>query len=198
LAARASRDLGAPAREVRLIGLDSDLREMRPKSIATTAVISAIEKLIARDNAARGEFPIEPTETVLGVEPLQFGVVRQLANAALKEIVTLAKGVCSRLEDVEFYPAVPHLDQRAVLRRRQKEKAADGVLRNNGRWRRSRDKSAVVQFEHGHGAERIFLAELLAAINRFDDVDFLVGNLDTLLREEHSDAARGFGALWLS
>src|SRR5271154_25602 len=47
------------------------------------------------------------------------------------------------------------------------------------------DISAVVEFQHRHSGDGIFLAKLLAAIHLVADIDLLVRNFDSLLRKEH-------------
>ena len=53
-----------------------------------------------------------------------------------------------------------------------------------------RNKGAVVQFKHRHRAERVFAAKFFVAIHPFDDINFLVRNLNSLFGEEYSDATR--------
>ncbi|HVA68495.1 MAG TPA: hypothetical protein VNF45_04230 [Candidatus Binataceae bacterium] len=186
-----------PAREISLIGLDRDFRNAAEINRDNGGDIGD-RKLVTRYKAMRAEFPIEPGETVLGVEALHFSVLGQLADAPFKEIVALAKSVGDRLQNVEFHPAIPHLDHRALfcagaeerrLRMEFLEVAADGHALG--------DAGAVVEFEDGHGAKRIFPAKVVAAIYRLDDIDFLVRNLNTLFGKEYSDTARIRGIMAL-
>jgi hypothetical protein len=53
-----------------------------------------------------------------------------------------------------------------------------------------RNKGAVVQFKHRYRAERVFATKFFVAIHPFDDINFLVRNLNSLFGEKYSNAAR--------
>src|ERR1700722_7858750 len=49
------------------------------------------------------------------------------------------------------------------------------------------DIGPVVEFQHRHSGDRIFLAKLLAAIHFVTNIDLFVGNFDSLFGKEHTD-----------
>src|SRR5206468_3546665 len=119
-------------------------------------------------------------ETVLRVEALQLGVFEQLANPALKEIMTLAKRIGDRLQNVKFDAAIPHLDQRALLRiGAEQRRLGMEFLEVTADSNALGNISTIVELEHRNRAQRIFPAKLFVAIHRLDDIDFFVGDLDS-------------------
>src|ERR1700758_833292 len=56
-----------------------------------------------------------------------------------------------------------------------------------------RDTGPVIEFQYRDRRERILFPEFGATVHRLHDVDFLVGNLDALLSEKDTNAARIWG-----
>src|SRR5262249_60582630 len=71
---------------------------------------------LAGDERPIAEHAVDPFETLLGVLPAHLTVLRHLGNAALEEGVAVPEDLRDRQEDLVLHPALPHLDQGAILR----------------------------------------------------------------------------------
>ena len=103
----------------------------------------------------------------------------------------LLKGQGRRLKEFKFHATIPHLDNRLVLGVYAHERrvgmeffkiAADRPTFGNA--------GAVVEFEHGQGAHGVLLRpEFLTAIDRVDDINLFVWDLDAFFRNEYPHPA---------
>src|ERR1700730_14749334 len=143
---------------------------------------------LAGDEWALCEYRVEPFEPLDRMLALDTAVFGKLLEAILEEWMRVLHRAGDRVEDFQFHPPVPHLDEGAVARTHAHhgrlgkghfEVAADG--------HRFGEIGAVVEFEDGKAADRIFLDEPGFAILAGRQVDLLVVDVDALFGEENAD-----------
>ena len=153
--------------------------------------MSAIVYWSPATNSRLARLLVEPGESLRRLAALTLAVVGELLNAVGEERVGVAEDLHDRKGDLEFHPALPHLDAGRLLRLAAAHQRRLGLdlLEVAADGDRLGDERAVVEFEDRNATHRVHLPEGLLPVLGLAQVDRHDRDLDALLGQKDAYAA---------